>query len=360
MLYTPDYIIVGSGLTGAVIARLLTDAGEKVLVLEKKCYIGGNIADTTDTKSGIRYNLFGPHYFRTHSFKIWEFIRKFSEFYPYSAKVLIKQGNQYFNWPLSSDKYPNINVINQDKLDKSANFEEKILSCIPKALYKQFIENYTYKQWGDAPAKLTVNLAGRIVPRETVDDRLMEHSYQGLPLNGFSKLIEEMLKDIPCLLDIDYLNNRSEFKALKKIIFTGSIDSYFDYSLGKLRYRGQKRVCKYLRNKNIILPVGQVNFSSKYKEQLRVIEWKHMLSPSQFMNSKGTLLTWEKAIEATKEEEREYPYPDEKNNLLYQNYIKLSKKQENILFSGRLGNYQYLDMDIAIEKAFKVVNKLLK
>jgi len=360
MTNPPDHVIVGAGLTGAVIARVLADAGKSVLVLERNGYPGGKSADRTHEESRIRFNLHGPHYFRTNSPKMWSFLKRFSEFYPFSARVLVKDARRYHHWPLSVDAFGELPPHSPEGNASGANFEEEMLRNVPEAIYRKFIAGYTRKHWGTDPKSLSPELARRIDPREAVDDRLTLHKFQGLPRNGFSRLIESMLRGIPVLYNVDFLAARSSFPAKGSLIFTGSIDTFFDYRFGRLPYRGQKRVHKHLKARSSpLLPASQVNFPSPRKPFLRVLEWRHMLHPDELASCKGTLLTWERAIEAKCEDEREYPFPDSKSRQVYGKYAELARDSKAALFCGRLGSYRYLDMDHAIEEAWKTAEQIL-
>lgn len=194
-----------------------------------------------------------------------------------------------------------------------------------------------------------------------IADRLTVHKYQGLPRHGFKSLLDSMLNGIPTLFGADFLAGRDSFDARRMLIFTGSIDAFFNYRFGRLRYRGQRRSHRHLASlPGPLLPAGQVNFPSAGRRFLRVLEWRHMLHPDDWQSCKGTLLTWERAIEAQCDDECEYPFPDSTNQSIYKKYAELAKEDKTVLFCGRLGSYRYLDMDHAVEEAWKVADNLLE
>ncbi len=356
-----DYLIVGSGLTGSVIARYLFDAGFDVLVLERRHHVGGNVYDITH-QSGIRIHAYGPHYFRTNSERIWNFVNRFSSFYKYEACIKSLVDGIYENWPVS-ELYIKKTIGDHWRphfYGIPKNFEEKSLSMMPKVVYEKFIKGYTQKQWGIDPRYLSSSLAGRFKVQSDNDPRLKQHKYQGIPVDGYARLMENMLSGIPVETNVDYVKNVDKYKYKKKMIYTGPIDEYFGYDSGRLKYRGQRRRHEVVKTNNYILPLGQVNNpdlnNGKY---IRTLEWKHMMPPD-FVNSIPiSILTREYPYTPTDPDCFEYPFPDEKNKKLYNKYASRTKSMSNIIFCGRLGEYKYLDMDQAIARASKIALKII-
>ena len=361
-LVKTDYLIVGSGLTGSVIGRLLADAGQKVLVIDRRDYVAGNIHDAVHP-SGIRVHTYGPHYFRTNSDKVWSFANRFSRFYQYEAIVKSFVDGQCENWPLAASCIRRLagRSWKPSFQGAPANFEEAALSKMPMVIYKKFVEGYTQKQWGKAPKLLSAALAARFQVREDDDPRLVKHSYQGIPENGYSQWIRRMLQGLPVELSCDYRLDRKRFHVAKKLIYTGLIDEFFDFRLGRLAYRGQKRETRHYPEINWQQVCGQVNYPSLLDgPKIRTLEWKHMMDTSVKEPLHGTVITHETPFKPDDPDEYEYPMCDEANLLLYNQYKHLTASLPGVLFCGRLATYHYLDMDQAIEKAMTSAEALLK
>jgi len=348
-----DYLVVGSGLTGATIARILVDRGERVLVVEKRNHVGGNVHDYVHP-SGIRIHTYGPHYFRTNSDRIWAFVNRFAEFYKYEAILKSYIDGKYENWPVlgsyirravGSDWKPSF-------YGTPTNFEEACLAMMPESIYKKFVKGYTEKQWGVPAKELSADLAGRFDVRTDEDPRLKRHKYQGIPLHGYAAFMQAMLSGIPVILNFDYLENRNLIKPRKKTIYTGPIDAFFDYDLGRLKYRGQQRSHEYHPGATFLQPCGQVNNPGPENgPHIRTLEWKHMM-PKQFAERiRGTVLTKEVPLTPHDPDQFEYPFPGRINAKLYQKYRARADKIPDVLICGRLGEYRYYDMDQAIARA---------
>jgi UDP-galactopyranose mutase len=362
MLNQFDYHIIGSGLTGSTIARLLSDEGKKVLVIEKRSHVGGNVFDHVH-ESGIRVHTYGPHYFRTSSQTIWNYVNRFDDFYEYVASIKSYVDGRYENWPIA------VSYIRENIGDNWApsykgepkNFEEAALSLMPEKIYYKFIRGYNIKQWGVDPKTLSVDLIKRFDVRMDDDPRLMpHHKHQGIPKKGYANFMKEMLKGIPVMLNVDYLNNRNIFNPSKKIIYTGPIDAFFNFQFGKLKYRGQNRVHEYLPEIDFKYPYGQINNPQMENgEHIRTLEWKHFMEPQFAREIKGTVLTKEITITPTNYNDFEYPFPDIENKLIFSKYQELANQDDNLIICGRLGEYRYYDMDQAIGRAFKITKDLL-
>ncbi len=358
-----DYVIIGSGLTGAVIARLLVDAGRSVVVVERRGHVGGNIHDQVHP-CGIRYHTYGPHYFRTSDEEVWALVNRFAEFYPFEAVVKCYIDGVYENWPIAASYIRQTVGLHWEPefRGKPSNFEEAALSMMPRVIYEKFVKPYNEKQWGVPPCQLAADLCRRFDVREDDDPRLTPQAkYQGLPLHGYTAMIEAMLADIPVVLHCDWLKYRHSFLASKMYIFTGPIDELFGYRYGRLKYRAQRRELEYLSDVPWRQPVVQVNYPQHASgPQLRTIEWKHLLPSHYAQRIQGTLITRETPFTPEDPNQYEYPFPDEENRRLYERYRELAEKTPNLLVCGRLGEYRYYDMDHAIGRAMALARQLLR
>lgn len=358
-----DYIVVGAGLTGSTIARRLADAGKDVIVVEARDCVGGNVADVVHP-SGIRYNLFGPHYFRTSSERIRDFAIRFADFYPFAAKILSQVGHSLVPWPLHRTDFDRFACGEQVQAYgttiPAANFEAAMLRLMPKPVYDTFVGGYSQKQWGVAPATLDAELAKRVDIRDDGDERLSKASFQALPLGGFSAWVQSMLEGIDVRLSRDFHAVHADVVWNRRLIYTGSIDRFFNFSFGPLPYRTQRRTTAFVAGVCTIYPCGQINLPLVADgDHVRTIEWRHMLAPMEGP-ANGTLLTFEVPASAADWTEAEYPFPSITARALYQRYSDLAQAHPDVLFCGRLGEYRYLDMDQAIGRALMLADRLLK
>jgi UDP-galactopyranose mutase len=356
-----DYIIVGSGLTGGTIARMLMDAGRDVVVLERRAHLGGNVHDHKHP-SGVRIHTYGPHYFRTGSDEIWDFVNRFAEFYKFEAVVKSYVDGQIENWPIAGSYIAR--VIGKDWkpsfTGKAANFEEASLSMMPELVYRKFVKGYSEKQWGVKASDLSSDLAKRFDVREDDEPRLMRHKYQGIPREGYAEFTKNILTGIPVVLGFDYLKHKELITAKKLLIFTGPIDEFFGYDLGRLRYRGQRREHSYIPDRDLVQPCGQVNNPDPENgPYIRTLEWKHMMPPEEISHIKGTVLTREYTYSPEDPNHQEYPFPDEENQQLYKRYRARAEATPGVMVCGRLGEYRYYDMDQAIGRAMMLARQLL-
>ncbi len=358
-----DYLIIGSGLTGSVIARTLADAGRDVLVVERRDHVGGNVHDHTHT-SGIHIHTYGPHYFRTNSDRVWDFVTRFAEFFKYEASLKTLVDGQHENWPIAAS-YIAKHIGNDWKPEFTGtptNFEQAALSLMPRGIYEKFIKEYNEKQWGVPADTLSADLCKRFDVRADDEPRLKpDCKHQGIPLQGYTHLMQQMIQGIPVELNFDYLKRRSETQARELTIFTGPIDSLFDYELGKLHYRGQQRKHTFLPDTHNAQPCGQVNTPMhSHGPSIRTLEWKHMMLPAQAQPISGTLLTTETPFTPNDPGEYEYPFPDNTNAQLYRRYREMADDTERLLVCGRLGEYRYFDMDQAIARALILAQRILR
>lgn len=356
-----DFLVVGAGLTGATIARTLADAGCEVLMLERRSHIGGNVHDYLHS-SGVRIHTYGPHYFRTNSDAIWRFVNQFAEFFPYEAVLRTLVDGQMECWPITA-AYIN-RAIGPDwkpSFDKvPSNFEEACLAIMPRIIYERFVKGYTEKQWGTSATNLSPRLASRIDVRLDNEKRLSRHKYQGIPRAGYVEFIRKLSAGIPVLLNCDFTRLRDSFRAKKLLIFTGAIDEFFSYRLGKLAYRAQYREHVFLKDNQYVQPCGQVNNpSSDNGSHIRTLEWKHMMPAEQADRVTGTVITREHPYTPLDSDHYEYPFPDERNLLLYRAYRARVVEMKGLMICGRLGEYRYFDMDQAIGRAMKLAQNIL-
>jgi UDP-galactopyranose mutase len=357
-----DYLIVGSGLTGAVIARALADAGREVLVLERRSHLGGNVHDHTHA-SGIRVHTYGPHYFRTSSERVWEFATRFAAFYEYEAALLSAVDGELAQWPIAGS-YIRQKVgagWRPEFAGTPTNFEEAALAIMPRLVYEKFVKEYNEKQWGVPAHTLSARLCDRFDVREDDEPRLKPRAkYQGIPEPGYAEWTRRMLDGIPVLLNYDYLKRPGEIIARKLLVFTGPIDEFFGSDMGKLTYRGQRRAHTYLPDTHFAQPCGQVNNPTHAGgPHIRTLEWKHMMNPGLAGRIRGTVLTTETPFTPSDPTDYEYPFPDDANAALYQAYRKRAGVLNNVLICGRLGEYRYFDMDQAIVRAMSLADRVL-
>ena len=361
MEISADYVIVGSGLTGAVIARLLTDAGREVLVLERRAHVGGNVHDH-DHPSGIRIHTYGPHYFRTNSEKIWDFVRRFASFYHYEASLKSFVDGNFENWPIAGSYIRRTVGENWTPgfSGTPRNFEEASLAMMPTFVYEKFVRGYTQKQWGVHPSQLDATLARRFDVRLDDEPRLMRHMHQGLPSDGYTSLMTKLLGGIPLMLNIDYLHSRESIRARKLLVFTGPIDEFFDFDIGRLKYRGQVREERWYSDENYRQPCGQVNNPQlENGPHIRTLEWKHMMPRARAESIRGTVVTTETTVTPDDPNHYEYPFPDSINSDLFRKYEDRARCLAQVLICGRLGEYRYYDMDQAIGRAMMLAQGIL-
>jgi UDP-galactopyranose mutase len=357
-----DYVVVGSGLTGATIARALTDAGKRVLVLERRAHVGGNAHDDLHP-SGIRVHTYGPHYFRTNSERIWKFVNRFAAFEPYVAQLKSFVDGGYENWPIAASYIRRVagEAWKPEFRGVPENFEQACLAMMPRVVYEKFVKGYTEKQWGVPAATLSAALAKRFDVRQDDDPRLLKHRYQALPRDGYAALMQNLLAGIAVECKTDYFQVRDVVRVNCKTIFTGPIDEFFGFELGRLKYRGQVREHTYLPDVKHAQPVGQVNNPDPANgAHIRTLEWKHMMPRGASGQLRGTVLTRETTVTPIAADHYEYPFPDDANAQLYARYRRRAQALPEVLICGRLGEYRYYDMDQAIGRALMLAQQLLE
>jgi len=362
-----DYLIVGSGLTGATIARTLADAGCEVLVIERRNHAGGNVHDHVHP-SGIRIHTYGPHYFRTNSEEIWQFVNRFAEFFPYEAVVKTLVDGRLEQWPVSAQYVSREAGTHATQIPEmltpsivALNFEQACLAMMPPMVYEKFVRGYTEKQWGTSARNLSPKLASRFALRAGNDPRFSLHKHQGIPREGYANFSRRLLQGIPVLMNCDFLRTRGCFEAKKLLVFTGAIDEFFAHDLGRLDYRAQRREHIFFADRRYAQPCGQINNPGpEGGTHIRTLEWKHMMPATQSASIDGTVITREHPYTPRESDDFEYPFPDERNQLLYAAYRSRVAKQDRLMICGRLGEYRYYDMDQAIGKALRIARKILR
>ena len=354
-----DYLIVGSGLFGATCANLLSKQGKKILVIDKRNNIGGNVY--TENIAGINVHKYGAHIFHTSDDKVWKYVNSFATFNSFTNSPIAIYKNQVYNLPFNMNTFSKIwkdvitptdalRHINEEKKEiktEPKNFEEQAISLVGRTIYEKLIREYTEKQWGKRCIDLPTFIIKRLPVRLTYDNNYFNDKYQGIPIGGYTKLVETMLDGVEIKLNTDFFSDKSLKSIANKIIYTGAIDEYFDYQLGELEYRSLEFENKILNIENF-QGNAIVNYTSRNVKYTRIIEHKHF---EKVENNPKTVITYEYPLKYQRNMERFYPINDEKNNLLRQQYIELASKEKNVYFGGRLGNYKYYDMDDVIKDA---------
>ena len=367
-----DYLIVGSGLYGSVFARVATDKGYKVLVIEKRNHIGGNIY--TENIEGINVHKYGAHIFHTNSDEVWDFVNRFVEFNDFINSPIANYKGELYPLPFNMNTFKrmwNINkpeeakqiIENQKKeiILEPSNLEEQAISLVGKDIYEKLIKGYTEKQWGRKCTNLPTSIIKRIPVRFTFDNNYYDAKYQGVPIRGYTSLIEELLNGIQVELNTDYLKLKDEYRNIAKtIIYTGPIDEYYDYCFGPLEYRRVRFEDEYL-SINDYQSNAVVNYTDSDTPYTRIIEhkWFNFGKDENGNNIEKTIISKEYPAEWKKGQDPYYPINNERNNSLYKRYKELSTEESNVIFGGRLGEYKYYDMDQVIEAALKLCEKIL-
>lgn len=359
-----DYLIVGAGLTGAVFAHEAKKYGMKCLIIEKRRHIGGNVF--TEPIAGIQVHKYGPHVFHTSNERVWNFILQFTSFYPYIHAPIAIYKNEIYNLPFNMNTYSWLWGIKtpeeaREKIKKQImspievprNLEEAALCTIGKDIYEKLIQEYIEKQWGCNGYELPSSILKQFPMRFTYDNRYFDDKYQGTPIGGYTSIIEKMLEGTEVLLNTEYKDYIAAHpNSARKIIYTGSVDEYFDYSLGNLEYQSFRFESEEM-NQSDYQGNAVVNYTSKEVLYTRTIEHKHFECGSQ----PTTIVTYEYPQEWHPGRERYYPINDKKNNELYQKYCELAEKEKNVVFAGRLGKYQYYNMSEAIAEALNLADR---
>ena len=355
-----DYVLVGSGLYSGVFAYEAKKRGKRCLVVEKRNHMGGNIY--CEDIEGIHVHKYGAHIFHTSNKRVWQFVNELAEFNRYTNSPVANYHGEMYNLPFNMNTFSKMWGISTPEQAKKKieeqrasitgepeNLEEQAISLVGTDIYQKLIKGYTEKQWGRDCRELPSFIIKRLPVRYTYDNNYFNDLYQGIPIGGYNVLMEKLFEGCDAELGVDYLENRDHYNQLgEKIVYTGTIDGYFDYCLGTLEYRSLRFETEVLEEENY-QGVAVVNYTDRETPYTRVIEHKHF----EFGTQPKTVITreypetWEKGMEPY------YPVNDKKNQALYQRYVKLAEAENHVIFGGRLGEYQYYDMDKVIEAALK-------
>lgn len=361
-----DYVIVGAGLYGATFANLAKTDGKKVLVIEKRNHIAGNVY--TEKIEGINVHKYGAHIFHTDDKEVWNYVNSFVEFNRYTNSPVARYQNEIYNMPFNMNTFSKIwndvitpedakRHIEEERKEMAGkspkNLEEQAISLVGRTIYEKLVKGYTEKQWNRECIDLPAFIIKRLPVRFIYDNNYFNDKYQGIPIGGYTKLVEKMLEGIEVRLEENFLEKKDYYKSIaKKIVYTGMLDEYFDCKLGRLEYRSLRFDTKIMDMENF-QGNAVVNYTGKEVDYTRVIEHKHFESTP----SKKTVVTYEYPDDWTEEKEAYYVVNDDKNNTLKEKYQKLVEKEENIIFGGRLAEYKYYDMDDVIRSAIDTYQK---
>lgn len=364
-----DYLIVGSGLYGATFAYKARKAGKRVLVIEKRPHLGGNVY--CENLEGINVHKYGAHIFHTDNKMVWDFVNSIVEFNRYTNCPLANYRGELYNLPFNmntfcrmwSDVYTPSQAqarIDEQRAEALAalggrepgNLEEQALCLVGKDIFNKLIKEYTEKQWGRDCKELPAFIIKRLPVRMTYDNNYFNDRYQGIPIGGYNKLIDKLLGGVECKAEVDFFNSeyRDWRKYADRLVYTGPIDEFYNYRLGKLEWR---TVCFKTRVENMPNYQGNavVNYTSHNEPYTRVIEHKHFeMFGNKVYDCPKTVVSEEYSVEYRDGMEPYYPVNDERNSALAAEYRKLAEKEENVIFGGRLGQYQYFDMAPVIEQ----------
>lgn len=361
-----DYLLVGAGLFGAVFAHEMTKKGKKCLVIDKRNHLGGNVY--CENVEGINVHKYGAHIFHTNDKKIWNYVNSFVEFNRYTNSPLANYKGELYNLPFNMNTFYQLwkvktpeeakakikEQVNKLGIQNPKNLEEQALSLVGTDMYEKLIKGYTEKQWGRKATDLPAFIIKRLPVRFTFDNNYFNDTYQGIPIGGYNKLIEGLLKGIETKTNIDYFQEKESLDNLADtIVFTGKIDEYFNYKFGKLEYRSLEFEHEILETENY-QGNAVVNYTEATIPYTRIIEHKHF----EFGKQKNTVVTKEYPKEWKQGDEPYYPVNDDRNSKLYQQYKKLAAKTPNVIFGGRLAEYKYYDMHQVIASALTRVKKI--
>lgn len=362
-----DFLVVGAGLFGAVFAREAKQSGKKVLVIDKRNHIAGNIY--TEKKEDINVHKYGAHIFHTNNKHVWDYVNQFADFNRFTNSPVANYKGELYSLPFNMYTFNKMwgavtpqeaqKKIEQQrkkfKVEKPKNLEEQAINLVGIDIYNKLIKGYTEKQWGRDCKDLPTFIIKRLPVRFTFNNNYFDALYQGIPIGGYTKMVSKILDGIEIKLNEDFFKKRDYFEKISdKIIFTGSIDEYYDYKFGNLEYRSVKFEHEILNVSNY-QGNAVVNYTDKDIPWTRIIEHK-WFEPK---NQKKTIISKEYSIEWQLGEEPYYPINNEKNNSLYLKYNQLASKDKKVIFGGRLGEYKYYDMDITIERALNLSKSIL-
>ena len=367
-----DYLIVGAGLYGAVFAREATAAGKKVLVIDKRPNIAGNVY--TEDVEGIKVHVYGAHIFHTNNREVWDYVNRFTTFNRFTNSPVANYKGELYSLPFNMYTFNKMwGVVTPEeaeaKIDEQRkeitgepkNLEEQAISLVGRDIFEKLVKGYTEKQWGRDCKDLPAFIIRRLPVRLTFDNNYFNALYQGIPTEGYTKLVENLLDGIEVRLNCDYLENRDTLDALaERVVYTGPIDAFFGFRLGTLEYRSVRFETELLDKPNF-QGNAAVNYTDRETPWTRIIEhkWFTFGKDEKGNDLPKTVISREYSAEWKPGDEPYYPVNDEKNGVLYQEYKKLAEKEEKVIFGGRLGEYKYYDMDQVIAAALQMAKKEL-
>ena len=375
-----DFLIVGAGLFGATFAYKARNKGKKCLVIDKRPHLGGNIY--CENIDGINVHKYGAHIFHTSNKEVWNFVNSIVEFNRYTNSPVANYKGKLYNLPfnmntfyqiwgvttpeeaiakLESQRSESIEKLRQKGITQPRNLEEQALYLIGQDIYEKLIKGYTEKQWGRKCTDLPAFIIKRLPIRLVFDNNYFNDTYQGIPIGGYNKLINGLLKDIETKTNTNFFSNREKFENIADtIIYTGAIDEYYDYCFGKLKYRTVHFETQILETPNF-QGNAVINYTDYQVPYTRIIEHKHFeMFGTEVYQCPKTIISKEYSIEWQEGMEPYYPINDEDNTKLYEKYKELAKKNKNIIFGGRLAEYKYYDMAPVIEKALNIAHITLR
>ncbi|MCR5589988.1 MAG: UDP-galactopyranose mutase [Lachnospiraceae bacterium] len=366
-----DFLIVGAGLFGAVFAHEMTAAGKSCLVIDKRDHIGGNIY--TENIEGINVHRYGAHIFHTSNKKVWDYMNSFAEFNRYTNSPIARYKDELYNlpfnmntfhalWGVTTPEEARAEIERQKKEAKlpdgkeSTNMAEAAIQLVGKDIFEKLVKGYTEKQWGKSAEELPPFIIKRLPVRFTYDNNYFNDSYQGIPVGGYTNIIEKMLEGSKVILSADFFDDREKYASMaEKIVFTGMIDEYYDYCFGELEYRSLKFEDKILDTDNF-QGNAVVNYTEYEIPYTRIIEHKHF----EFADGDRTVITYEYPQAWKRGDEPYYPVNDNRNGKLYGKYRELADKEDKVIFGGRLGEYRYYDMHQVVAAALDAAERELK
>lgn len=373
-----DYLVVGAGLFGSVFSREMNKHGRRCLVIDRRGQIAGNIY-TSETR-GIHVHEYGAHIFHTSNREIWEYMNQFAEFNHFVNSPMAVYKDEIYNLPFNMNTFSRLwgiktpdearerikEQIDALSIEEPKNLEEQALSLAGRDVYEKLIKGYTEKQWGRSCQELPAFIIKRVPLRFTYDNNYFTDIYQGIPIGGYTALVQKMLEGTEIRLNTGFkefdrsqkeaARNGDDFISYDKVVYTGMVDEYFDYCLGNLEYRSLKFEKEDMPDCDNYQGNAVINYTEREVPYTRIIEHKHF----EFGKGEGTIITREYPAAWKIGDEPYYPVNDERNNKLFAGYQELAEREENVLFGGRLGQYRYYDMDKVVEAALCMVEKELK
>lgn len=368
-----DYLIVGAGLFGAVFAQQAKEKGKKVLVVDKRNHIAGNVY--TEKIEGINVHKYGAHIFHTNDKFVWDYVNRFVDFNRFTNSPIANYHDEIYSLPFNMYTFNKMwgvvtpeqasDIINKQKqesgITEPENLEEQAISLVGLDIYEKLIKGYTEKQWGRPCKDLPAFIIKRLPVRFTYDNNYFNALYQGIPNGGYTKMVEKMLEGIEVQLNVDYLQDKENLDSIaEKIIYTGPIDAYFDYALGCLEYRSVRFENELLNQPNF-QGNAAVNYTDIETPWTRIIEhkWFEFGKDEDGKDLPKTIISKEYSAEWKLGDEPYYPVNDDKNLSLLNRYKELAKREVKVIFGGRLGEYKYYDMDAVIASALNISRELL-